>query len=56
MVEELSRSDSARMESCACAEQAHNTDRVFGGFHGKGIKAREVSDEKGGLYTTLLSE
>lgn len=39
VVEELTRSDNARMENCACAEQAHNTDWIFVGIHEKGIKA-----------------
>lgn len=46
VVEELTRSDSARMESCASAEQAPNTYWVFVGIREKGIKKRKVSDER----------
>lgn len=56
VVEELTRSDSARMESCACAEEARKTYWVFVGIHEKGMTAREVRDEKAGIYKTLPSE
>lgn len=56
VVEELSRSDPARMESGACADQAHKTYWGFVCIHEKGIMPCEVSDEKAGINTTLLSE